>query len=88
MEKYIFMALGMVLGIAISLYIYAIKREHYAKRIKSDQEHFSTQKLDRALEKAVDKMKAKMKQQGRVLSEEEKNEIIFGCLNEENNNNN
>lgn len=86
MEKYIFMILGIVFGIAISLYIYAIKKEQFTKRIKSDQENFSTEKLDKALEKAVDKMQYKMKQQGRSLSEDEKNEIIFGCLNEENNN--
>ena len=86
MEKYIFMVLGVVLGIGISLYIYAIEKERYIKRIKNDQAHFSTERLDKALEEAVNKMQEKMKQQGRALSEDEKNKIIFECLNEKNSN--
>lgn len=82
MEKYFFMLLGVILGIAISLYIYGIKQEHYTKRIKNDQENFSTSKLDNALEKAVKDMQTKMKYLGRKLTEEEKNEIIFGHLKE------
>lgn len=84
MEKYIFMLLGMVLGVAISLYIYGEKRERYAKRIKSDREFFSTKRLDDALDKAVKRMQLEMKAQGRKLTEEEKNEIIFGFLRESN----
>lgn len=82
MEKYMFMGLGVILGIAISLYIYGVKRDRYAKRIKNDQEYFSTQILDEALEKAVQEMQLKMKELGRKLTEEEKNKIIFGYLDE------
>ena len=51
MEKYMFMLLGVILGVAISLYIYGEKRERYARRIKSDREYFSTKRLDEALDK-------------------------------------
>ena len=81
MEKYIFMLVGIVLGIAISLYIYGEKKERYAKRVKNDQEYYSTKKLDQALEKAVTEMQLKMKELNRKLTEDEKNDIIFGYLN-------
>ena len=47
MEKYIFMLLGVILGVAISLYVYGEKRERYAKRIKSDREYFFNKKIGR-----------------------------------------
>ncbi|MBQ3408981.1 MAG: hypothetical protein IJH12_07260 [Clostridia bacterium] len=87
MEKYLFMFLGVILGVAISLYIYGEKRERYAKRIKSDREYFSTKRLDEALDKAVKRMQLEMKALGRKLTEEEKNEIIFGFLRESNESN-
>lgn len=87
MEKYLFMFLGVVLGVAISLYIYGEKRERYARRIKSDREYFSTKRLDDALDKAVKRMQLEMKALGRKLTEEEKNEIIFGFLREGNESN-
>ena len=85
MEKYFFMLLGIILGIAISLYIHAVKEEKYAQRIKNDQESYSTKRLDNALEKAVQEMQLKMSSLGRKLTEEEKNEIIFGHLKENEN---
>lgn len=87
MEKYLFMFLGVILGVAISLYIYGEKRERYARRIKSDREYFSTKRLDDALDKAVKRMQLEMKALGRKLTEEEKNEIIFGFLREGNESN-
>ncbi len=87
MEKYLFMFLGVILGIAISLYVYGEKRERYARRIKSDREFFSTKRLDEALDKAVKRMQLEMKALGRKLTEEEKNEIIFGFLRESNESN-
>lgn len=85
MEKYMFMGLGVILGIAIALYFYGVKKDQYAKRIKNDQEYFSTKRLDEALEKAVQAMQSKMKYLGRKLTEEEKNEIIFEYLNKSEN---
>lgn len=85
MEKYFFMILGIVFGIAISLYVHAVREERYAQRIKNDQESYSTKRLDNALEKAVQEMQLKMSSLGRKLTEEEKNEIIFGHLKESEN---
>ena len=65
MEKYIFMLLGTILGVAISLYVYAIKKERVIKKIKIDQEYYSTQKLDLALDKAVKDMQLEMKAERR-----------------------
>ena len=87
MEKYMFLILGVILGVAISLYVYGEKRERYAKRIKSDREYFSTKRLDDALDKAVKRMQLEMKALGRKLTEEEKNEIICGFLRESNESN-
>lgn len=83
MEKYIYLIVGTIFGIAISLYVYGVKREYYAKRLKRDQENYSTKKLDDALEKAVHDMQLKMKLLNRKLTEEEKNNIIFGRIEEE-----
>ena len=80
MEKYMFMILGIVLGIGIALYVYAVKRERYAKLIANDRECFSTKKLDMALDNAVRRMQLEMKALGRKLTDEEKNEIIFSFL--------
>lgn len=85
MEKYVYLIVGTIFGIAISLYVYGVKREHYAKRLKNDQENYSTKKLDDALEKAVHDMQLKMKLLNRKLTEEEKNNIIFGRIEEEKN---
>lgn len=85
MGKYMYMFLGVILGIAVSLYFYSIKRERYEKRIRKDQKLFSTERLDNALEKAVNEMQEKMKNIGRALTEEEKNEVIFKFLNEKEN---
>ena len=84
MEKYIYLIVGTILGIAISLYVCGVKREKYAKRLKDDQERYSTKKLDDALEKAVHDMQLKMRLLNRKLTEDEKNEIIFGHIKEEN----
>ena len=87
MEKYMFLLLGAILGIAVSLYIYAKRMEFYNKRMENDRENFSTKKLDDALEKAVKRMQLEMKVAGRKLTEEEKNAIIFGFLEESNSSN-
>lgn len=82
MEKYVFLIVGVVFGVAVSLYIYAIKKERDFKRIKNDQEFYSTQKLNDALEKAVNEMQKKMRQLNRKLTEDEKNSIIFDSIND------
>ncbi len=81
MEKYIFLIVGVVFGIAVSLYVYSIKKERMVKRIKNDQEFYSTQMLDEALENAVREMQQKMRLLNRKLTEEEKNNIIFEYIN-------
>lgn len=82
-QQYIYFILGLVLGISIALYIYGDKKEKLQKQFNIDKRLFSTEKLDRALKKAVEGMQRHMKQEKRELTEEEKNEIISNCLKEE-----
>lgn len=84
MEKYMFLGLGAILGIAISMYVYGSKKERLVKRIENDREYFSTKRLDDALDKAVKRMQLEMKALGRKLTEDEKNEIIFSFLDKSN----
>lgn len=83
MEQYIYFILGIILGLSIALYIYADRKEKLQKQLDMDKRLFSTEKLDRALEKAVEGMQKNMKQIKRELTEEEKNEILSNCLKEE-----
>lgn len=85
MGSYGYFAVGIVLGIAISIYVYMSREERIEKEIEINKKIFSTKLLDIALEKAVTKMKMRISEKSRELSEEEKNEIIFDCLNRQKN---
>ena len=85
MGSYGYLAVGIVLGIAISIYVYMSREERIEKEIEINKKIFSTKLLDIALEKAVTKMKMTISEKSRELSEEEKNEIIFDCLNRQKN---
>lgn len=85
MGSYGYLAVGIVLGIAISIYVYMSREERIEKEIEINKKIFSTKLLDIALEKAVTKMKMRISEKSRELSEEEKNEIIFDCLNRQKN---
>ena len=83
MEQYIYFILGIVLGLSIALYLYADRKEKLQKQFDLDKRLFSTEKLDKALEKAVKDMQTNMKHLRRELTEEEKNQILLDCLKEE-----
>ena len=80
MGNYEYLGIGLLLGIAISVYFYMSREERIEKEMEINKKIFSTKLLDRALEKAVDKMRTMITQNNRELSEAEKNEIIFDCL--------
>lgn len=79
MSTHHYFILGMILGIAISLYIFGSREEKIQKEIKINQRLFSTKKLNNALEKAVNLMQSQIKSLNRELTEEEKDNIIYKC---------
>lgn len=81
MGNYGYLLVGLVLGIATSIYFYVNREEKIEKEIELNKKIFSTELLDSALDKAVYKMKQSISEKSRELSEDEKNEIIFDCLN-------
>ena len=81
-DQYIYLGLGIVLGIAISIYFFASREEKIETKIKSNQKIYSTEKLDITMEKVVEKIDSTIKRKKRDLTEEEKNEIIIECYKE------
>ena len=86
MGNYGYLGIGIVLGIAMSIYFCMSREEKIEKEIKINKKIFSTKLLDTALEKAVEKMKILIKEESRQLSEDEKNKIIFDCFKIQKNN--
>ena len=82
MEQYIYLGLGIVLGIAISIYFFASREEKIETKIKSNQKTYSTEKLDITMQKVVEKIDSTIKRKKRDLTEDEKNEIIIECYKE------
>jgi len=82
MDQYVYLGLGMVLGIAISIYIFVSREEKIETKIKSNQKTYSTEKLDITMQKVVEKIDGTIKRKKRDLTEEEKNEIIIECYKE------
>lgn len=80
MDQYTYLFLGAILGAAIVVFIWMSIEEKIERTIKSNQKVFSTPKLDKTMETIVDKIKFKISQVKRELTEEEKNEIIENCL--------
>ena len=81
-EKYIYLLLGVILGLTIAMYLYISREEKIEKKIKNNQKIYSTEKLDKTMQKVVEKINIKIKSAKRELTEEEKNEIITQCYKE------
>ncbi len=79
MGIYQYFILGIILGIGISLFIFAKREERIEREIIINKRLFSSKKLDTSLEKAVNLMKAQIKSLNRELTEEEKDNIIYKC---------
>ena len=82
MAVYQYFILGIVLGIAISLYVFATREEKIEKEIFINKRLFSSKNLDKALEKAIGLMKIQIQSLNRELTDEEKDAIIFKCYSE------
>lgn len=79
-DKYTYLILGVILGAAIVIYWWANREEKIENEIKKNQKVFSTTKLDTTMESIVNRIKSKISEVKRELTEDEKNEIIENCL--------
>ena len=82
MDQYVYLGLGIVLGIAASIYFFVNREEKIESKIKSNQKIYSTEKLDITMQKVVEKIDNSIKRKKRDLTEDEKNEIIIECYKE------
>ena len=79
-DKYIYLILGVILGAAIVIYWWVSREEKIEREIQMNQKVFSTLKLDTTMETIVNRIKLKINEVKRELTEDEKNEIIENCL--------
>ena len=82
MNQYIYFILGILLGLAIAVYFFLSREEKIEKIIKYNQETFSSKRLDITMETVVDRIKLKIDEVKRDLTEDEKDEIIIQCCKE------
>lgn len=82
MNQYTYFALGILLGIGLTVFYFMNREEKIEKQIELDQKIYSTNKLDTTMESVVENINKKTKELKRKLTEEEKNEIIVQCYNE------
>lgn len=87
MDKYMYFILGIILGISIAIYFSIKREEKIEKTIKINQKVFSTKKLDITMEAVVERIKLKINEVKRELTEDEKNDIIVQCYKEQFKNN-
>ena len=81
-DKYIYLVLGILLGLGLAIYYFMSREEKIEKKIIINQKVYSTEKLDATMKKVVDKINIGIKEMKRELTEEEKNEIIVECYKE------
>jgi len=58
-EKYVYLIFGIVLGLAIAIYLYINREEKIEKSIINNKKIYSTKKLDITMKKVVEKMNLK-----------------------------
>ena len=81
-DKYIYLFLGLILGLLIAIYYFISREEKIERKIIINQKMYSTEKLDKTMKRVVDKINNTIKEVKRELTEEEKNEIIIECYKE------
>lgn len=82
MEQYYWFILGTIFGLALAVYFFMSREEKIERSIKINQKVFSTKQLDNTMEIVVDRIKFKIDEVKRELTEDEKNEIIKQCYKE------
>ena len=82
MDQYTYFILGIILGLSIAVYFFLNREEKIEKTIKLNQKIFFCFLLDNTMENVVDRIRNKVGELKRDLTEEEKNEIIEQCYTE------
>ena len=82
MNEYVYFILGILLGLGIAIYFVADREERIEKNILLNQKIYSSEKLDETMENIVDRIKYRINEVKRELTEDEKNEIIIQCYQE------
>lgn len=82
MNQYTYFVLGILLGLGIAIYFWASREEKIQEIIKQNQKIYSTTKLDKTMEVIVDRIRYRINEAKRELTEDEKNEIILQCYKE------
>lgn len=82
MSVYTYFILGILLGLGIAIYFVADREEKIEKSILLNQKIYSSEKLDKTMENIVVRIKCKINEVKRELTEDEKNEIIIQCYKE------
>lgn len=81
-DKYIYLFLGLILGLLIAIYYFISREEKIERKIIINQKIYSTEKLNKTMKNVVEKINNTVKEVKRELTEEEKNEIITECYKE------
>jgi len=81
-DNYIYLFIGIILGLLIALYYFLGREEKIEKKIRINQKMYSTEKLEETMKKVVNKINIAVKEVKRELTEDEKNEIINECYKE------
>ena len=82
MNQYIYLILGIILGLALAVFYYESREEKIEKIIERNKKIFSSKKLDITMATIVNRIEYKIKILKRDLTEDEKNEIITECYKE------
>lgn len=75
--------IGFILGVAVSVYIWASHSEKKDKKIELNRVLFSSKKLEQIINSSSELISNKVATLKRQLTEEEKNEIIAKCCKDE-----
>ena len=81
-DKYIYLFLGLILGLLIAIYYFISREEKIERKIIINQKIYSTEKLNKTMKNVVEKINNTVKEVKRELTEEEKNKIITECYKE------
>lgn len=76
MSVYTYFTLGIILGIAISIVFVSKRNEKFESKVNLERKMFCTDKLDKMIEEATNRISRKIEEKRDMLTESEKDEII------------
>ena len=76
MNQYTYFGLGIILWLSTAVYFFLSREERIEKSIRFNQKVFSTEKLNNTMEIVVDRIKYKINEVKRDLTEDEKMKLL------------